>query len=79
MNDKNTNPKTDNPLEGFMSKRACATLLMIDPNTLDNWRRKGKGPPEIHKGRLILFNRTDVLAWLRDGGTEQRGPDNFIA
>lgn len=62
-------PSAPDPFANLLNKRACAALLKVDVNTLDNWRRKRKGPPEIHLGQRILFDRDRVTEWLLAGGT----------
>lgn len=41
---------------------ACA--LSIKPNTLENWRLRGKGPRYIKVGRSVRYAEADVIAWL---------------
>jgi hypothetical protein len=34
-------------LDDLLTSKQAAALLRIKPNTLENWRHKGKGPPFI--------------------------------
>lgn len=41
-----------------------AEMLGVRPNTLENWRLKGKGPVFRKIGRSVRYLESDVLAWL---------------
>lgn len=51
---------------GFITADETARLLNLkNAGTVRNWRSAGKGPPYVRlNGRLIVYKRDDVLAWL---------------
>ena len=48
----------------FVRTLGAAEILGLDPRTLDNWRAKAKGPPYYKVGAAVLYNPSEVKAWL---------------
>lgn len=57
----------------------AAKYLRLSPKTLEKWRCKGGGPPFVaYGGRLRLYDKTDLDAWLEQqkrASTSDPGPE----
>ena len=54
---------------------AAAELLGISKATLAKWRVQGDGPPYSKAGRCVLYEHSDLVAWVnsrRRANTSQR-------
>lgn len=47
-----------------MKAQEAAPYICVKPDTLRVWRRRGRGPAYIKTGRLVLYRRSDLDAWL---------------
>jgi predicted DNA-binding transcriptional regulator AlpA len=63
------NSETQMPL---LTKQDLADELQCKPRTIDNWMKRGIGPPVLRIGRFIRFDHNDVAAW--DGRPEIKFP-----
>ena len=48
----------------YLTEKEASKLLRISTNTLRNWRWKGGGPPFVKIGRSILYDSTDLKAFV---------------
>jgi hypothetical protein len=64
----------DHVLADYLSEEKLAAQLGINLRTLRRWRDKRLGPRFIMKGRQLIYNRDDIAAWLRAGGTAAPRP-----
>lgn len=55
--------------ENLLTKKEIAKFLKVSEPTIDRWRKKGM--PSIKTGRLVRFNREDVLKWFEDSNSEK--------
>lgn len=53
----------------YLTTTEVGELLRTSPETVRFWRHVGKGPASFKAGRRVLYDRTDVMAWI----DEQRG------
>ncbi len=42
-----------------------AKLLKLSPRTLQTWRVRGGGPAFLKIGKRVMYDRDDLLAWMR--------------
>jgi hypothetical protein len=56
------------PLIGgeFIKPDDLARELGVSPRTVARWHARREGPPRCVQGRLILYRRAAVTAWLAD-------------
>jgi hypothetical protein len=59
----------------FLEEEAAAVALGIESKTLADYRKTGVGPEHAVVGRKILYSKEALLAWLKAGGTRDRGGD----
>jgi excisionase family DNA binding protein len=53
---------------GDLTRQEFAELARVHRDTVKRWARQGIGPKPRKLGpRLVRYNRTEVLAYLRDG------------
>ena len=55
-------------VDRLMTTRDVADFLQINPNTLEQWRVRGRGPDFVRVGSRVRYRREDVEAWLRERG-----------
>jgi predicted DNA-binding transcriptional regulator AlpA len=48
----------------FLKDLEVHKLTGLGLSTLRNYRHLRKGPPYVKVGRAVLYDRSDVLAWL---------------
>jgi hypothetical protein len=46
----------------FLDTKAAATLLRLQPRTLDRWRWAGRGPQYRRHGGRVVYAMADLLA-----------------
>jgi hypothetical protein len=51
-------------LEDFYTQPALAGELGVNKRTLQRWEAKRLGPPHIQIGRMRLYNKASVRAWI---------------
>lgn len=51
----------------FMTPPEVAVMLRTTVGALAQHRNRGSGPKFVRAGRRVLYQRTDVLAWLQEG------------
>ncbi|MGH3934866.1 MAG: helix-turn-helix transcriptional regulator [Pseudonocardiaceae bacterium] len=49
-----------------MTTAEFAELAHTSPETIRYWRHIGRGPASFKLGRRVLYDRSEVLAWIRD-------------
>lgn len=54
--------------EGLLTKKEIAKFLKVSEPTIDRWRKKGM--PFIKTGKLVRFNREEVLKWFEKNNSE---------
>lgn len=56
-------------LDGYgnklMDQKELAEFLMVSEKTLEHYRWRGVGPEYIKIGKLVRYNKCDVIEWLR--------------
>ena len=59
-------PTLGNDMQELLDTKTAAPLIGVTPETLENWRVRGDGPP-FHKtpGRTgkVLYDPADIAAW----------------
>jgi predicted site-specific integrase-resolvase len=60
---------SDIQLADFLTEEKLAEQLGCHERTVARWRMKGSGPRFTSAGRRVIYNKDDVTAWLRSGGT----------
>lgn len=50
-----------NPL---LNTGEAATYLRLGPQTLNNWRSKGRGPKCVRLGRRVMYRQSDLDAYV---------------
>jgi excisionase family DNA binding protein len=62
----------------LLTTEEVAELLRVSKKTVYNWNYQGQGPPRYRpSGGRLLFDRTEVEAWLRSRGTSGQGGDKW--
>ena len=51
-------------LDEYLTKQQLAQLLHVTPRTVNNYVVAGQLPPPIHVGRLALWNKPALAAFL---------------
>ena len=69
---------TQNP-KIFLKEPAAAEILDVTARAMQEWRRRGTGPPYVRiSSRCIRYRPEDLSAWaaerLRSVATEEAGP-----
>lgn len=64
----------------FMTVRQVSAYLNVSPNTLNYWRRTGRGPRGIRMGKILRYRRSAVEEWIQscteqDPRTRESVPD----
>jgi hypothetical protein len=54
--------------ETFLTTKEAAGVLSMSPITLAVRRRAGNGPPHLGKGKLIRYQHSTLVQWLKDQG-----------
>jgi len=49
---------------GFLTEEQVALLAKVKVETLDDWRRRGKGPDYVRFGTAIFYEMSDIKAHL---------------
>jgi len=61
-------------MEQLMRAHEVAKMLGISKTSLLRWIRQGEGPEHLSTpGRLFLFDKNDVLAWIKNMKSQQKG------
>jgi hypothetical protein len=69
--------------EEILDTKMAASLLCCSDRTVENWRKKGTGPPYTalingrpvrpgEKPKQVIYLRSEVLEWIRDGMIDPR-------
>jgi excisionase family DNA binding protein len=58
----------------FLSPNQAADHLQVSKVTLARWRIEGHGPPFAKFGRVVRYDRAELLAWARSQ-TRQSTPE----
>lgn len=64
----------------FMTVRQVSAYLNVSPNTLNYWRRTGRGPRGVRMGKILRYRRSAVEEWIQncteqDPRTRESVPD----
>lgn len=51
----------------FLLREEAASLLRLDPRTLDNMRQRGTGPVYTKHGGRVIYRLDDLMAWSNRG------------
>ncbi|MCD1608598.1 helix-turn-helix transcriptional regulator [Stutzerimonas kunmingensis] len=49
---------------GFLTEEQVALLAKVKVETLDEWRRRGKGPDYVRFGTAVFYDISDIKAHL---------------
>ena len=60
----------------FISEARLAAFLSVSIRTLQSWRRSQKGPPYYNAGRRVIYDPTEVEAWVRVRHPELAAPSD---
>lgn len=52
-----------------MRQKEAALYLGVSARALRNWKRRGIGPPFQTAGRVLIYSRTAVRAWIEKSGS----------
>jgi predicted DNA-binding transcriptional regulator AlpA len=55
---------TTDSIANVLTPDEISTSYKISKRTLENWRRKGSGPPWIRLGRQVRYPRSGFEAWI---------------
>jgi excisionase family DNA binding protein len=58
--------------DGLLDTEQAAEYLRVGPQTIRNWRTKGRGPEALKVGSLVRYRRSDLDRWL-DEECRERG------
>jgi len=48
----------------LLSPASASSYLSVSKHTLDNWRKKNKGPPYVRVEGLIMYLQSDLDDWI---------------
>ena len=51
-------------MDQILSLLDASKLLGVSPATMRFWKRKGRGPSYVRVGRLLRYQRADLIAWI---------------
>ena len=51
----------------WLTEQEAAALLGVATSTLRSWRTRGRGPAYSKRGRVIMYQRSNVTGWIRAG------------
>jgi hypothetical protein len=49
----------------LLTSDQVAAMLIVDVQTLANWRCQNQGPPYLKLGRLVRYRRCNIESWLK--------------
>lgn len=52
-------------MEAFLTTAEVAKIARTTPSTVRHWRRVGKGPTGVKRGRAVLYAESAVAEWLK--------------
>ena len=61
-------PATETSLD-LLTRREAADMIRVAPNTLEVWRREGKGPPTLKLGGRYRYPRDLFEKWIQDSAS----------
>ena len=47
----------------FLTRRAAAAFISVNPETLRSWHYRGEGPPMVKFGRMCRYEQSKLIAW----------------
>ena len=50
----------------FLTTDEVAEIIRLKPQTLAKMRLEGRGPCYIKAGRLVIYQKSDVLKWIEE-------------
>ena len=61
-------PSFEDLANEWLTNAEAAALLGVRPDTLRDYRAKGRSPRYHKRGHIVLYRRTEIEAHLRAGG-----------
>ena len=58
-------------MSDLMTTQETSEFTRVPVETLRYWRWRGEGPPSFKLGRRVMYQRTDVAAWIEAARREQ--------
>jgi predicted DNA-binding transcriptional regulator AlpA len=58
------------PTKKYLREPATCELTELKKQTLRNWRHKGIGPPYRKVGSAVLYEESEVIAWIESQRVE---------
>lgn len=55
---------TETTISELLTEHDLAAELQMRPQSLADWRHRGKGPAYVKLGQLVRYRRSDVESWL---------------
>ncbi|MCL1595493.1 MAG: helix-turn-helix domain-containing protein [Actinomycetia bacterium] len=55
---------SDDGHDELLTQHVLAAELKMRPQSLADWRHRGKGPTYVKLGQLVRYRRSDVEDWL---------------
>ncbi len=55
----------DDVADPFMTVREVSAYLNVSPNTLNYWRKTGRGPRGVRMGKVLRYRRSAVEEWIQ--------------
>ncbi|MFC4245090.1 helix-turn-helix domain-containing protein [Gryllotalpicola reticulitermitis] len=59
-------PQLPTGLDPMMDVKALAEFLRVPVSTIYDWRTNRKGPPGYRVGKHVVFQASEVKAWLEE-------------
>lgn len=59
------------PAGPLLTTKEAAAFLKLCAGTLENWRRKGKGPPFRRIEGTVRYPASELAAWVDERGKRQ--------
>ncbi|PZM81521.1 MAG: DNA-binding protein [Candidatus Melainabacteria bacterium] len=64
-------PNTDSEQSfDLLTRKQVADILNCKESTLERWTNRKVGPPSFKLGRLVRYDRRQLLAWISEQSTE---------
>lgn len=57
--------ETEN-LDQLLTEKEAAALICYSDRALQNWRYRGGGPKYVKIGRMVRYQRRDILQFIED-------------
>lgn len=50
---------------GFMTEETLVSLAKVQPSTVEDWRKRGKGPAPVRFGSAYFYEFADVMDFMK--------------